>query len=60
MSKAKKVTAKKEKIDNAVERLRQEFRKWYGTISVAELTSNRMLVFEIEELERMLAQSGMT
>ena len=34
-------------------KLREEFRKWYGRLSVAELVSNKRLVAEIEAIERM-------
>lgn len=35
-------------------RIREALRKWYGTLSVRELISNRALVAEIEAFERML------
>lgn len=36
-------------------RLRDEFRRWYGRLSVTELVSNKRLVEEIEAIERMLS-----
>ncbi len=36
-------------------KLREEFRKWYGRLSVAELVSNKRLVAEIEAIERMFS-----
>mgnify|MGYP001591384964 CR=1 FL=1 len=38
-------------------KIRTELRNWYGSLSVKELVSNRTLVAEIENLERIL--SGM-
>lgn len=43
---------------SALANIRRELRKWYGSISVKELVSNRELVLEIEVLERMLANQG--
>lgn len=37
-----------------LEKLRDEFRRWYGRLSVTELVSNQRLVAEIEAIERML------
>ena len=36
-------------------KLREEFRRWYGRLSVNELVSNKRLVEEIEAIERMLS-----
>ncbi len=36
-------------------KLREEFRRWYGRLSVNELVSNKRLVAEIEAIERMLS-----
>jgi hypothetical protein len=35
-------------------KLRDEFRRWYGRLSVNELVSNKRLVEEIEAIERLL------
>ena len=37
-------------------RLKKEFRKWYGQVSVEELISNRELVFQISAIERLLGR----
>lgn len=39
-------------------KLKEEFRKWYGLISVQELVQNKVLVVEIEALEIMLIEQG--
>lgn len=36
-------------------KLRDEFRRWYGRLSVTELVSNKRLVEEIEAIERILS-----
>lgn len=36
-----------------LEKLRAEFRNWYGSLSVEELTLNKALVEEIEKFERL-------
>ncbi|OYZ11977.1 MAG: hypothetical protein B7Y39_18980 [Bdellovibrio sp. 28-41-41] len=38
-----------------LEKIRNEFRNWYGNLSVKELVYNRALIAEIEKLERLLA-----
>ena len=43
------------KAEPAIAALREEFRDWYGTISVGELVSNPTLTRWIEILERLLA-----
>ena len=43
---------------NALASIKREFRKWYGMISVRELTSNHALTLEIEILEKMLSHQG--
>lgn len=40
---------------NAIERIKTEIRNWYGNLSVKELVYNKVLVAEIEKLERLLA-----
>ncbi|MBX3032897.1 MAG: hypothetical protein KF865_03165 [Bdellovibrionaceae bacterium] len=37
-------------------KIRDALRKWYGTLSVKEIISNRVLIVEIEALERMLSK----
>ena len=44
--------------NSAIELIKTEFRRWYGTVSIRELAANRALAFEIEILERMLAAKG--
>lgn len=39
-----------------LDRIKEALRKWYGTLSVRELISNRALVAEIEAFERMLSK----
>lgn len=41
-----------------MESLKEAIRNWYGSISIEELVSNRMLIKEIEELKVLLAQAG--
>lgn len=40
---------------SAIEKIKTEIRNWYGNISVKELVYNKVLVAEIEKLERLLA-----
>lgn len=40
---------------NRLRTLREEFRQWYGSLSVKELSSNRILIQEIEKLERLFS-----
>lgn len=40
---------------SALERIKTEIRNWYGNLSVKELVYNKVLVAEIEKLERLLA-----
>ncbi len=64
MPKTERTPEAKMKADNLnriarfLSRLKRDFRKWYATISVNELVSNRDLVLEIEVFERMLAKQG--
>ena len=37
-----------------LERMRDEFRRWYGCLPVSELASNRRLIEVIEAIERLL------
>ena len=39
-----------------VRKIREELRRWYGTISVNELTRNTVLIGEIEIMERMITE----
>lgn len=39
---------------SALERIKTEIRNWYGNLSVKELVYNKVLVAEIEKLERLL------
>ena len=43
----KPVTNKK-----SVAKLKEDFRNWYGIVSVQELTENKKLLLEIESLEK--------
>ncbi len=43
---------------NVLRTLREEFRKWYGMISVEELVSNHELVEFITRIERYFALAG--
>ncbi|MFN8846612.1 MAG: hypothetical protein ACK5V3_15785 [Bdellovibrionales bacterium] len=40
---------------SAIEKIKTELRNWYGNLSVKELVYNKVLVAEIEKLERLLA-----
>ncbi len=40
---------------SAIEKIKTEIRNWYGNLSVKELVYNKVLVAEIEKLERLLA-----
>ena len=40
---------------SAIERIKTEIRNWYGNLSVKELVYNKVLVAEIEKLERLMA-----
>ncbi|MBT4761055.1 MAG: hypothetical protein HOO06_05095 [Bdellovibrionaceae bacterium] len=42
----------------ALQVLKEEFRKWYGMISVEELVSNHELVEFIRRIEKYFALSG--
>ena len=38
-----------------LEKIKTEIRNWYGNLSVKELVYNKVLIAEIEKLERLLA-----
>ena len=40
---------------SVVQKIREEIRNWYGNLSIRELTQNKVLIAEIEKLERLLA-----
>ncbi|NUN07187.1 MAG: hypothetical protein HUU57_15685 [Bdellovibrio sp.] len=40
----------------AVKRLKEEFRKWYAALSLKEIVTNKVLIEEIEVLEKMLSE----
>lgn len=44
----------------AIKKIRDELRAWYGSLSIKELTTNRVLVTEIERLEKLLSQGLVT
>ncbi len=35
---------------------RDEFREWYGMVSVLELTSNRQIISRIQKIESLLTE----
>jgi hypothetical protein len=37
-----------------ISRLKEIFRRWYGSLSIREIVSNRKLIAEIESFERLL------
>ncbi|MGE0631458.1 MAG: hypothetical protein AB7O96_03560 [Pseudobdellovibrionaceae bacterium] len=39
----------------AIQKIKEEIRNWYGSLSIRELICNRELVAEIEKLERLMA-----
>lgn len=41
-----------------VQKIKEEIRNWYGSLSVRELTQNRALIAEIERLESLLAKGA--
>lgn len=43
---------------NALQILKEEFRKWYGMISVEELVSNHKLIEFIKRIENYFALAG--
>lgn len=45
-------------ISTAIERIKKEVRKWYGSLSVKEIICNKVLIEEIEKFERMLGQQA--
>ncbi len=55
-NKDKEVKTKDLPTEGAVKKIRDEIRNWYGSLSVKELVSNRLLTEEIERLEKLLAQ----
>ncbi len=36
---------------------RDEFREWYGMVSVLELASNRAIITRIQKIEKLLAEA---
>jgi hypothetical protein len=40
---------------SVIQKIREEIRNWYGNLSIRELTQNKVLIAEIEKLERLLA-----
>jgi hypothetical protein len=56
MKKETNAAANSEQVNaKRIERLKTVFRKWYGSLSVRELVSNKTLVAEIEAFERLLS-----
>jgi hypothetical protein len=56
MKKETSAAANSEQVNaKRIERLKTVFRKWYGSLSVRELVSNKTLVAEIEAFERLLS-----
>ena len=43
------------KVKSDLEKLRNQFRDWYATVSVSEIVANAELVRKIENLERRLS-----
>lgn len=43
-------------VNQLLNKIKEALRKWYGTLSVKEIISNRALIAEIEALERMLSK----
>ncbi len=39
----------------AIQKIKDEIRSWYGSLSVKEIVCNKALITEIEKLERLLA-----
>lgn len=43
-----------------VQKIKEEIRNWYGSLSIRELTQNKALIVEIERLESLLAKGAVT
>lgn len=43
-------------MNDSLEKIKAEIRKWYGIISVKELICNKALIVEIEKIERLLSR----
>jgi hypothetical protein len=41
--------------ESALQKIKTELRNWYGSLSVRELVTNKILVKEIETLEHLLS-----
>ncbi len=55
LKKAKNSNTSASSTKGAIQKIKEEIRTWYGSLSVKELMCNRPLVAEIEKLERLLA-----
>ncbi len=56
--KNKKQVEQKPVSGGVVQKIKEEIRNWYGSLSVRELTQNRALIAEIERLESLLAKGA--
>lgn len=56
--KNKKQGEQKPLTGGVVQKIKEEIRNWYGSLSVRELTQNRALIVEIERLESLLAKGA--
>lgn len=45
-------------LETFIIRLREEFRAWYGLLSVEELVQNKELVEEIYQIEKLFSRQG--
>ena len=56
--KAKKSKVVECDLKSTVRKIKDEFRRWYGMISVRELAANKILTHEIEVMEKLILQMG--
>lgn len=49
---------KKPLTGSVIQKIKEEIRNWYGSLSIRELTQNKALIAEIERLESLLANGA--
>lgn len=49
---------KKPLTGRVIQKIKEEIRNWYGSLSIRELTQNKALIAEIERLESLLAKGA--
>ena len=56
--KSKNLDEQKQLAGGVVQKIKEEIRNWYGSLSIRELTQNKALIAEIERLESLLAKGA--